>query len=234
MRLDKYLTKTNVGNRKQSKKLIKEKKIYVEDKLITNESFQVKENANVYLLNNDSLEKLVYEEYIYLMLNKPKDYVCAIKDNLHKSVLELIKDYEERDLHIVGRLDIDTEGLLLITDDGDFTHKITSPKSNISKKYYVEYCGKMKDDAEISVKNGITLDDGSITKPGILEKIDETSAYITIYDGKFHQVKRMFAEIGTHVTYLKRVKIGKLELDENLKLGSYKKLTEQEKNLSMN
>ena len=182
----------------------------------------------------NGLEKLNYEEYIYIMLNKPKDYVCATKDNLHKSVLELIDDYEERELHIVGRLDIDSEGLLLITDNGDFTHKITSPKSNISKKYYVEYCGKMNENAEETVKSGITLDDGTITKPGILERLDEKSAYITIYDGKFHQVKRMFAEIGTHVTYLKRIKIGDLELDENLELGSYKKLTEYEKNLSMN
>lgn len=234
MRLDKYLTKTSVGNRKLAKKLIKDKKIYIDEKLATSESLQVCETSNVYLLNNNNLQKLEYEEYIYLMLNKPKNYVCATKDNLHKSVLELIKDYEERDLHIVGRLDIDTEGLLLITDDGDFTHKITSPKSNISKKYYVEYCGKIKEDAGKSVKEGIVLDDGTITKSGILEVIDEKSAYITIYDGKFHQVKRMFAEIGTHVTYLKRVKIGSLELDEKLELGSYKKLTEQEKNLSMN
>ena len=227
MRLDKYLTKTNVGNRKLAKKLIKEKKIYVNDILITSESFQVNENSNVYMSTKNGLEKLNYEEYIYIMLNKPKDYVCATKDNLHKSVLELIDDYEERELHIVGRLDIDTECLLLITDNGDFTHKITSPKSNISKKYYVEYCGKMNENAEETVKSGITLDDGTITKPGILERLDEKSAYITIYDGKFHQVKRMFAEIGTHVTYLKRIKIGDLELDENLELGSYKKLTEQ-------
>lgn len=234
MRLDKYLTKTNIGNRKFVKKLIKEKKIIVDNEIITNESFNLDVDANVYMLENKKLIKLIYEKNIYLMLNKPKDYVCATIDNQHKVVLELIKEFKDRNLHIVGRLDIDTEGLLLITDDGDFTHKITSPKSNIPKKYYVEFCGKMIDNAESIVNNGITLDDNTKTKPGILELVSNASAYITIYDGMYHQVKRMFHYLGTEVTYLKRVKIGNLSLDENLKLGEYKKLTQEEKNLSLN
>lgn len=227
MRLDKYLTKTNIGTRKQVKKYIKDKLIYVEDKLITNEAFQVKETSNVFFMKNNEKTKLEYEEYIYLMLNKPQGYVCAKTDNLHKSVLELIDDYEERDLHIVGRLDIDTEGLLLITDDGEFTHKITSPKSNISKKYYVEYSGILSNDAETKVNLGITLDGGETTKPGNLERLTDTSAYLTIYDGKFHQVKRMFADLGTKVTFLKRVQIGSLKLD--VELGKYRKLNNEEK-----
>lgn len=226
MRLDKYLTKTIIGSRKKAKDLIKKKKIYVEDEIITNESFQVNSNSNVYYEQDNKKEKLIYEEYIYLMLNKPKDYVCATKDNLHKSVLELIKEYDERELHIVGRLDIDTEGLLLITDDGAFTHKITSPKSNISKKYYVVFEGKLDECANQKVEEGIILDDGIRTLPGVLEIVDSNSAYITIFEGRFHQVKKMFSALNTKVTYLKRVQIASLNLD--VELGCYRKLSSEE------
>lgn len=226
MRIDKYLTKTGLGNKKQVKTLLKRKQIIVDDQVINSDGFQVTEHSNVFYKNDNELIKLEYEEYIYLMLHKPKDYVCATKDNLHKTVLELISQYDERDLHIVGRLDVDTEGLLLITDDGDFTHHITSPKSNISKTYYVEFSGVLPDDAKKQVEEGIMLDDGELTKSGILEVVSKTSAYLTIYEGKFHQVKRMFAGMGTKVTYLKRVKIGALELD--IKIGDYRKLTKDD------
>lgn len=226
MRLDKYLTKTGLGTKKEVKSLIKKKLIFVDDKLVTNDSFNVKEQDNVYYLNNNKLEKLVYEEYIYLMLNKPKGYVCATKDNIHKSVLELIKGFDERTLHIVGRLDIDTEGLLLITDDGDFTHKVTSPKSDISKTYYVEYSGVLNNDATKMVSEGILLDDGELTRPGNLEIIEEGKSFITITEGKYHQVKRMFAGMNTKVTYLKRVKINNLELD--IPLSSFRKLNKDD------
>lgn len=226
MRIDKYLTKTGLGNKKQVKTLLKRKQIIVDDQIVTNDSFQVTEQTNVYFKDQEQTRKLEYEEYIYLMLNKPKDYVCATKDNLHKTVLELIKEYEERELHIVGRLDVDTEGLLLITDDGDFTHKVTSPKSNISKTYYVEYSGTLVANAIKQVEEGILLDDGEVTKPGTLEPLSSNSAYITISEGKFHQVKRMFAGLGTKVTYLKRVKIGSLDLD--IELGVYRKLSKED------
>lgn len=226
MRIDKYLTKTGLGNKKQVKTLLKRKQIIVDDQIVTNDSFQVTEQTNVYFKDQEQTRKLEYEEYIYLMLNKPKDYVCATKDNLHKTVLELIKEYEERELHIVGRLDVDTEGLLLITDDGDFTHKVTSPKSNISKTYYVEYSGTLVANAIKQVEEGILLDDGEVTKPGTLKPLSSNSAYITISEGKFHQVKRMFAGLGTKVTYLKRVKIGSLDLD--IELGVYRKLSKED------
>lgn len=226
MRIDKYLTKTGLGNKKQVKTILKRKQIIVEDKVVSNEGFQVTEQTNVFYKNNDSLQKLEYEEYIYLMLHKPQNYVSATQDNLHHSVLELITEYQERELHIVGRLDIDTEGLILITDDGDFTHKVTSPKSNISKTYYVEFSGTLVNDAQDKVKEGIILDDGERTLPGKLEIISENSAYITISEGKFHQVKRMFAGLGTKVTYLKREKIGQLELD--VELGKYRKLSKDD------
>ena len=228
MRIDKYLTKTGLGNRKQVKELLKRKQIIVDDKLITNDNFQVSENANVYYKDDNGIRKLEYEEYIYLMLNKPQDYVCATKDNLHKTVLDLIVGYEERELHIVGRLDVDTEGLLLITDDGNFTHKVTSPKSNISKKYYVEYSGVINDNAITMVEEGIILDDGEKTKSGTLEPLTSSSAYITIFEGKFHQVKKMIAALGGKVTFLKRVMIGDLNLDVDL--GKSRKLTKEDLN----
>lgn len=228
MRIDKYLTKTGLGNKKQVKTILKRKQIIVEDKVVSNEGFQVTEQTNVFYKNNDSLQKLEYEEYIYLMLHKPQNYVSATQDNLHHSVLELITEYQERELHIVGRLDIDTEGLLLITDDGDFTHKVTSPKSNISKTYYVEFSGILVNGAKDKVDEGIILDDGERTLPGKLEIVSENIAYITISEGKFHQVKRMFAGLGAKVTYLKRVKIGDLELD--IELGKYRKLTKDDLN----
>ena len=228
MRIDKFLIKTGIGNKKQVKTHLKNKQICVEDKVITNESFQVSESSNVYYKENNELRKLTYEEYIYLMLHKPKNYVCATVDNLHKTVLELITEHKERDLHIVGRLDIDTEGLLLITDDGTFTHKVTSPKSNITKKYYVEYEGTLISDATDQVQKGILLDDGEYTKPGSLEVMPDNKSYITISEGKFHQVKKMFSALGTKVIYLKRVQIGDLVLD--IDLGQYRKLTQEDIN----
>lgn len=228
MRIDKYLTKTGLGNKKQVKTLLKKKQIFVDDKVVISDNYQVNENSNVYYKENEVLKKLEYEEFIYLMLNKPQNYVCATKDNLHKTVLELIKDYPERDLHIVGRLDVDTEGLLLITDDGDFTHKVTSPKSNISKTYYVEYSGVINPNAIAMVEEGIMLDDGEKTKPGMLELQTPSSGYITISEGKFHQVKKMFSALGCKVTFLKRVKIGNLELD--VELAKYRKLSKEDIN----
>ena len=226
MRIDKFLTKTGLGTKKEVKTFLKNKQIYVDDKVITSDGFQVSENTNIYYKENNKLRKLEYEEYIYLMLNKPQNYVSATIDNLHKSVLELITEYKERDLHIVGRLDIDTEGLLLITDDGDFTHKVTSPKSNITKKYYVEYEGTLISDATDQVQKGILLDDGEYTKPGTLEVLIDNKAYITISEGKFHQVKKMFSALGAKVIYLKRVQIGDLVLDINL--GKYRKLLQED------
>lgn len=226
MRIDKFLTKTGLGTKKEVKTFLKNKQIYVDDKVITNDGFQVSENTNIYYKENNKLRKLEYEEYIYLMLNKPQNYVSATIDNLHKSVLELITEFKERDLHIVGRLDIDTEGLLLITDDGDFTHKVTSPKSNITKKYYVEYEGTLISDATDQVQKGILLDDGEYTKPGTLEVLIDNKAYITISEGKFHQVKKMFSALGAKVIYLKRVQIGDLVLD--IDLGKYRKLLQED------
>lgn len=178
-------------------------------------------------------EKLEYEEFVYLMLNKPSGVVSATYDNKDKTVIDLIKDYKHLDLFPFGRLDKDSEGLLIISNDGKLAHELLSPKKHVDKKYYVEVLGRVTSEDIESFKNGIMLD-GELCKSALLEiiKSDDISyCYVTISEGKYHQVKRMFESVNKKVTYLKRVTFGNLKLDENLKLGEYRKLTEQEINL---
>ena len=167
------------------------------------------------------------------MMNKPKDIISATEDNKTKTVVDIL-DEQERIFKPfpVGRLDKDAEGLMLLTNDGDLAHKLTSPKKDIVKKYYVEVFGTIEDMHITYFKEGVILDDGYKCKSAILDILtsNETGskAYIYITEGKFHQVKRMMKSIGCEVTYLKRLSIGELVLDENLKLGEYRYLTNQE------
>jgi len=160
------------------------------------------------------------------MLNKPSDVVCANKDNLHKTVVDLIKEpYNRYELNICGRLDIDTLGLVLITNSGKLMHKIISPNSNIDKTYYVEYSGNMD---KLALESPITLKDGNndeyTTMGSKVEILGDNSCLITIHEGKFHQVKRMFEYINCKVELLKRIRIGNVYLDDNLKPGEYKEI----------
>ena len=222
MRLDKFLSDAQNISRSDSKRLIKEKKVTVNDLIVTNINTAINEEKDIVRVDN---KQIIYKKYIYLMLNKPKDYICANYDNVHKTVIDLIPEqFKKKDLSIVGRLDKDTEGLLLLSNDGGFVHTLTTPKKHISKKYYVEYSGELIDNAIELVKEGINIDNEYTTLPSILEPINNYSAYITIYEGKFHQVKKMFENLNTKVVYLKRVKIGNLEL-ENLQLGKVRELT---------
>ena len=225
MKLLKYLELTTDKNKQECIKIIKDKRIKVNGKIVTKEKETIKEEKDIVLLDD---KKLIYEKYIYLMMNKRSGLVCATIDNFQKTIFEDINEFQSRDLRIVGRLDKDTEGLLLITDDGDFIHHLTSPKHDIVKKYYVEFSGKYADNVEEIFNSGITLEDGEKCLPASITKIDENKCFIEIKEGKFHQVKRMCAYCGMHVEYLKRVKIGDLLLDDNLEIGSYRKLTEQE------
>lgn len=225
MKLLKYLELTLDLTKQECLKLIKDKRIKVNGIVVLKDKTVIKEFKDVISLDDNNL---IYEEFIYLMMNKRSGLVCATNDNFQATVFEDIKEYKNRELRLVGRLDKDTEGLLLITDDGDFIHHLTSPKHNITKKYYVEFSGKYIDNVEECFLSGIVLDDGEKCLPGVITKIDENKCYIEIQEGKFHQVKRMCAACSMKVEYLKRVKIGTLELDENLKVGDYRKLTEEE------
>ncbi len=230
MRLDKYLSFLGKGTRKEVKEFIKKGLVSVNGITIKKDDFKVNENNDIVMLNN---EKLEYEEFVYLMLNKPSGVVSATYDNKDKTVIDLIKEYKHLDLFPFGRLDKDSEGLLVISNDGKLAHELLSPKKHVNKKYYVEVLGKVTDEDVTTFKEGITLD-GELCKSATLEiiKSDDISyCYVTISEGKYHQVKRMFESVNKKVTYLKRVTFGNLKLDENLKLGEYRKLTEQEINL---
>ncbi|MCQ2978884.1 MAG: pseudouridine synthase, partial [Clostridia bacterium] len=179
-------------------------------------------------------EVITYEEFVYYILNKPEDYVCAREDNISKTVLELI-DSSRKDLTTVGRLDKDTTGLLIITDDGKTVHDLTSPKKHVDKTYYADIDGIVKDSDIEKFKNGLDIGDDKLTLPSILkilstdEKTNTSKIEVTISEGRYHEVKRMFESIDCKVTTLKRISIGKLNLsDLNIEIGEYKKVTKDE------
>ena len=231
MRLDKFISTTTTLSRAEAKKVIK-KGILINDKLIKTPDYKIDEFKDQVIVNGN---RLVYQKYVYIMMNKPKDTVSATEDAIERTVVDILRD-EDRIYKVfpVGRLDKDTEGLMLLTNDGELAHKLISPKKDVEKKYYVEVSGELKNEHLKIIKEGVILEDGYRCKPARLEILDSSKgnskANIFITEGKFHQVKRMMKSLGTTVTYLKRLSIGSLKLDENLKLGEYRYLTDDELN----
>lgn len=221
MRLDKFLSHMGYGTRNEVKHIIKNGWVTIEGKTIKKADFQVQEDQIVFV---DDVP-VSYVQYEYYILNKPAGYVSATEDNLHPTVMELIPSVRS-DLYPVGRLDLDTEGLLLVCNDGKLTHDLLSPKKHVPKKYYVEFEGSLPENAIEFFNKPMDLED-FITKPAILEILDTNKAYLTISEGKFHQVKRMFQKVGCEVTYLQRVCFGPLEL-KDLKIGQSRALTPKE------
>ena len=211
------------GSRKEVKELIRKGFVSVDGEIVKSDDIKVDENSEVIICD----EVVNYDEYVYLMLNKPDGYISATYDNKLPTVLDLIYGYESRNLFPVGRLDIDTYGLLILTNDGKLAHKLLSPKNHVAKKYYLKYDGKFDESFVEIFKNGIKIDD-YITKPAIFENLGNNEAYITISEGKFHQVKRMMEYVGCTVTYLERVSFGNLNLDIDLKRGEFRPLTNEE------
>lgn len=226
MRLDKYLTNQGIGSRSQVKALIKSKKVFVNNVLENKPERHIDENNDIVSLDGVNLE---YNQFYYYMLNKPPGVLTAVKDNNYKTVMDIMDVTPKEGLFPVGRLDKDTEGLLLITNDGELSHNLLSPKKHVNKTYYVELNGELIDsDIDLFAK-GLDIGEKNITKPAKLEILSgRNRAYITITEGKYHQVKRMFQAIGLTVTFLKRISMGSLILDKNLKSGGYRKLTEEE------
>ena len=228
MRLDKFLADCGQGSRKDIKKMIASGLVSVGGTVCKSAQTAVDEDSDVTLCGR----KIVYEKFIYLMMNKPQGYISATEDIRKKTVLELLGDeYKYFSLFPAGRLDIDTEGFLLLTNDGNFAHNILSPKKHVDKTYYAKIDGKITDGHIKTFADGILLDDGYKTLPSrlkILKSGEESEIEITVCEGKFHQIKRMFEAIGTKVVYLKRIAMGSLYLDENLNLGEVKKLTKEE------
>jgi len=231
MRLDKFLANSGVGTRKEVKELLKKRLIKVNDEIVKDGKIHVDENEDTVKYKDEIIS---YKKFVYIMLNKPNGVISATEDKVHKTVIDLLGDeYRTFEVFPVGRLDIDTEGLLLLTNDGVLSHNLLSPNKHVDKKYYVEL-EKLLTKMDIDkLENGVELKDFT-TKDAKVEIIengeesDKIRVYITISEGKFHQVKRMFKAVGNEVKYLKRVKMGTLSLDENLKLGEYRELTEDE------
>ena len=225
IRLDKLLAHMDYGSRKEVKELIRKGYVLVNGNVIKDDDFKVDEfNDEINILDSE----IKYEEFIYIMLNKPEGYVSATYDYSKPIVLDLIDDYKKRNLFPVGRLDIDTHGLLLITNDGNLAHRMLSPKSHVDKKYYLKYEGKYNDFFLKKFEEGIILDDGYKCMPAEFIDLGDNEAYIIIREGKFHQVKRMMEAVGCNVTFLKRISFGNLVLDESLKEGKWRHLTSEE------
>lgn len=228
MRLDKFITSVLNVSRQEAKKIIKSKKVTVNDVINTNSDYFVSENDIV----KYGEDNLIYKENIYIMMNKPKGYVCANVDNVHKTVFDLIdqKKYNIKNLFTVGRLDVDTTGLLLITSDGALAHKLTSPKNNINKVYFVKCDKDFPDNTNEILEKGVLLKDKDgeeyLSKPSSFEKTKSNEGYITVSEGKFHEVKRLCLSLGLKVTSLHRVKIGNIVLDDSLNIGEYKEINE--------
>lgn len=225
MRLDKYLAHANWGTRREVKKIIRAGHVYVNGECIRNDDFKIDENKDeVYVGDN----RVLYQAFYYLMLHKPQGYVSATMDKNYATVLDLIEEDYALDLFPVGRLDLDTEGLLILTNDGPFAHSLLSPKKHVDKQYYVTLEKPIQKDAIVKLEAGIAINNEEECKPAQVEMLDETHILLTIQEGKYHQVKRMMHAVQNEVLYLKRIRMGSLVLDETLELGQYRPLTEEE------
>lgn len=222
MRIDRFLANSGVATRSTVRKIIKEKRVEVNGNIISDIAYKVDEFNDKILFDGKVIN---YKKNIYIMMNKPSGYISATYDNYHKTVLDLLEDkYSLFNLFPIGRLDIDTEGLIILTTDGNLSHSLLSPKKHIPKVYYVELEYELENDGILRIENGIDIG-GYVTKNDTkIEQLSLNTCYITITEGKFHQIKKMFLAINNKVKYLKRVKMNKLELDKELKLGEYREL----------
>ncbi len=224
MRLDKFLVHTGCGSRKQVKEFIKKKRVIVNDVLITKDDYKIDESKDVVLLDKI---RIYYQQFVYIMMNKPKGVISSTDDHSHKTVIDLLKEYHHG-VFPVGRLDIDTEGLLLITNDGELSHNLLSPKKHVDKTYLVKLNHAFDKNYIPLIEKGIKINDDEVCKPAVIEIMCDKEILLTITEGKFHQVKRMMHACDNEVVYLKRLKMGMLCLDEKLEIGEYRHLTEDE------
>ncbi|EHL2504488.1 rRNA pseudouridine synthase, partial [Listeria monocytogenes] len=222
----KLLSHTGFGSRKEVKPLLKSGAVVVNGTIQKDSKTQVNPDKDQITVHGTPV---VYQEFVYFMLHKPQNVVSATEDNVSETVIDLLAQEDTlTDLFPVGRLDKDTEGLLIITNDGTLAHNLLSPKKHIDKTYYAKIDGDVTAADVEAFAAGIELDDGYTCKPASLEIITPNEINVTIQEGKFHQVKRMFAARGKTVSYLKRISMGNLQLDESLELGEYRPLTEAE------
>ncbi len=228
IRIDKYLCVVLGITRSEAKLLIKSGNITVDGVRITKSDFKFDDTAEV----KNAGETLVYKKHLYIMMNKPEGILSASSDKRAKTVVDILPDHLKREgLFPVGRLDKNTTGLLILTDDGDFGHRVMSPKSGIEKSYVATLDGPVTQEHILAFKNGITLADGTECMPAELRILSEKEALVVISEGKYHQIKRMFGTLSLGVDALRRKSIGALLLDKALSLGEARELTEAEKQL---
>ena len=229
MRLDKYLCETGFGTRSQVKDLLKKGQFMVNGEVVKKPELKINETTDQILCQG---KKASYQKNIYLMLHKPAGVVSATEDNREKTVLDLVRPEDRKNgLFPVGRLDKDTEGLLLLTDDGELAHRLLSPKKHVDKTYYAKIDGQVTEEHVKQFREGLDIGDEKKTLPAVLTILlsgPVSEIEVTIHEGRFHQIKRMFEAVGCKVTYLKRLSMGSLVLDETLSPEEYRPLTEAE------
>lgn len=231
-RLDKILVSQGTGSRKEVRELIKKGEVCVNGEVIRKADFKTDaENSSITVKG----QPVNYSRHVYIMLNKPSGVVSATNDNHDKTVIDILpEEYKRKGLFPAGRLDKDTEGLLIITDDGDFAHKMLSPKNHVEKKYITKLDKEITEDTIKAFENGIVFADGTKCMPAKLEIMPDSGnkkGIVTICEGKYHQVKKMFLCCGINVVHLQRISIGNLYLDSKLPIGSCKLLTKLDKGL---
>lgn len=229
LRIDKLLANMGYGTRKEVKKLLKAGVVKVDGMMVKDAKTHVDPKKQIVTVWGEEVE---YKPFIYLMMNKPKGVISATEDAVEETVVDLLEE-EDRifDPFPVGRLDKDTEGLLLLTNDGQLAHQLLSPKKHVPKKYEAIIDGEVTEEDVAAFRRGVVLDDGYETKPAELVIIRSglrSDVQVTITEGKFHQIKRMFQAVGKRVIYLKRIQMGPIPLDETLEPGEYRELTDEE------
>lgn len=228
MRLDKFLTELGIGTRSEVKKIVKTGQVTINGTPVKKPEEKIDESKDIVAYQG---KILAYEKFEYYMFHKPAGCITATSDAKHQTVMDYMKNLTRKDLNPVGRLDLDTEGLLLITNDGMLSHELLSPSKHIPKTYYAKVEGMVTSEDIQCFAEGVDIGEKKLTKPAVLKilKSDTISEIeLTISEGKFHQVKRMFEAVDKKVVYLKRLSMGNLVLDEKLKPGEYRALTENE------
>lgn len=229
-RLDKVLSNLGYGTRKEIKQIVKKGNVKVNDKIVKDNGLQIDPEKDSIFING---EEVIYREFIYLMMNKPDGVISATFDNRDETVIDLLSyEHQVFEPFPVGRLDKDTVGLLLLTNDGELNHKLIAPKWHVDKVYYAEIDMPIDEKDIKAFENGVVLDDGykcMSAKLQVLENLEDgAKVKVTVQEGKYHQVKRMFESRGKKVVYLKRTMFGNLPLDESIEEGQYRELTQEE------
>lgn len=225
MRLDKFLCDTAGLTRTEAKNAVKKGQIAVNGQVQKAADFKVKENEDTVTFQGKPLS---YAAFHYYMLHKPAGVITATEDQKESTVMDILKEEKVKNLFPVGRLDKDTEGLLLITDDGELAHNLLSPKKHVDKEYLVKVRDSISEEDCKKLSEGVDIGDEKPTAPAKVERVAEKEILLTIREGRFHQVKRMLQAVGNEVVYLKRLSMGSLRLPEDLEKGAYRPLSEEE------